>query len=238
MRLVSSFKLLMIPVILYLNWEVLAPYVAQDISNPFRPLLRLSHRVPSSDPDVRYAKGYLDLVFIAYHIIFFSFVRQVITVNLCRPIARYFGMKRVTKLDRFGEQGYAFVYFAVMGIWGCVSTCTITFDFPHRSNLAHHDTTADILVPDGILLDRWVIACETVTPLLTPSVFSDYPHWAMKPELKRYYLMQSAYWCQQLIVLLLRLEKPRKDYNELVAHHLVTLWLIGYVSDWIERDNN
>lgn len=49
----------------------------------------------------------------------------------------------------------------------------------------------------------------------------------MKPELKRYYLMQAAYWCQQLIVLLLGLEKPRKDYNELVAHHIVTLWLIG-----------
>ncbi|KIJ20248.1 hypothetical protein PAXINDRAFT_160852 [Paxillus involutus ATCC 200175] len=190
---VSSFKLLMIPVILYLNWEVLAPYVAQDISNPFRPLLRLSHRVPSSDPDVRYAKGYLDLVFIAYHIIFFSFVRQVITVNLCRPIARYFGMKRVTKLDRFGEQGYAFVYFAVMGIWGCrIMTQLPTYWYR------------------------------------TEYFWIDYPHWAMKPELKRYYLMQSAYWCQQLIVLLLRLEKPRKDYNELVAHHLVTLWLIGW----------
>lgn len=50
----------------------------------------------------------------------------------------------------------------------------------------------------------------------------------MKPELKAYYLMQAAYWCQQLIVLLLGLEKPRKDYAELVAHHLVTLWLVGW----------
>jgi acyl-CoA-dependent ceramide synthase len=50
----------------------------------------------------------------------------------------------------------------------------------------------------------------------------------MNPELKRYYLMHSAYWCQQLLVLLMRLEKPRKDYTELVAHHFVTLWLIGW----------
>ena len=55
----------------------------------------------------------------------------------------------------------------------------------------------------------------------------DYPHWEMKPELKRYYLMQAAYWCQQFIVLVLGLEKPRKDYRELVAHHFVTLWLVG-----------
>lgn len=50
----------------------------------------------------------------------------------------------------------------------------------------------------------------------------------MKPDLKRYYLMQASYWCQQLLVLALKLEKPRKDYAELVAHHIVTLWLVGY----------
>ena len=49
----------------------------------------------------------------------------------------------------------------------------------------------------------------------------------MITELKCYYLMQSAYWIQQLMVLVLGLEKPRKDYYELVAHHFVTLWLVG-----------
>jgi hypothetical protein len=55
----------------------------------------------------------------------------------------------------------------------------------------------------------------------------DYPHWEMKPELKQYYLLQSAYWLQQLLVLALRIEKPRKDFAELAMHHVVTLWLIG-----------
>ena len=55
-----------------------------------------------------------------------------------------------------------------------------------------------------------------------------YPHWQMRPELKTYYLLQFAYWLQQALVMLLRLEKPRKDYYELIAHHLVTLWLIGW----------
>lgn len=44
-----------------------------------------------------------------------------------------------------------------------------------------------------------------------------------------YYLIQFAYWCQQLLVLTLGLEKPRKDYKELVAHHFVTLYMVGYV---------
>ena len=50
----------------------------------------------------------------------------------------------------------------------------------------------------------------------------------MKPQLKLYYLMQASFWAQQLLILLLRLEKPRKDYYELVCHHFVTIWLIGY----------
>ncbi|KAK1236478.1 sphingosine N-acyltransferase lag1 [Marasmius sp. AFHP31] len=37
-----------------------------------------------------------------------------------------------------------------------------------------------------------------------------------------------SYWVQQLLVLALQLEKPRKDYNELVAHHIVTIWLVGW----------
>ncbi|KAF7977447.1 hypothetical protein HWV62_3617 [Athelia sp. TMB] len=56
----------------------------------------------------------------------------------------------------------------------------------------------------------------------------NYPHWDMKPELKCYYLMQAAHWIQELLVLVMGLEKPRKDYAELVAHHIVTLWLVGW----------
>ena len=70
---------------------------------------------------------------------------------------------------------------------------------------------------------------HTRRAILSLMTFLDYPHWDMKPELKCYYLMQAAYWCQQLIVLLLGLEKPRKDYYELVAHHFVTIWLVGCV---------
>lgn len=64
---------------------------------------------------------------------------------------------------------------------------------------------------------------------MTGRVRIAYPQWDLKPELKRYYLMQTAYWFQQLIVMLLRLEKPRKDHNEYVAHHFVTLWMVVYV---------
>jgi acyl-CoA-dependent ceramide synthase len=40
----------------------------------------------------------------------------------------------------------------------------------------------------------------------------------MKPDLKAYYLLQFAYWLQQLLVLSLGLEKPRTDFTELCLH--------------------
>lgn len=62
----------------------------------------------------------------------------------------------------------------------------------------------------------------------TEHFWLEYPHWQMTPLIKRYYLMQLAYWIQQLFVLVLKLEKPRKDYTELVIHHIVTIWLVGW----------
>ncbi|TCD69653.1 hypothetical protein EIP91_006670 [Steccherinum ochraceum] len=190
----SSFKLFMIPIVLWANWEILSPYVAKDLPNPFAPIIFVSHRVPDSPPDdPRYQKGYFDLAFVAYYIIVWSWFRQVVTLNICRPIARSFRIKSEAKLARFGEQGHAMLYFAIMGTWG------------YRIM--------------GQLPTYWY---------RTEQFWIDYPHWDMKPELKAYYLLQSAYWCQQLMVLVLRLEKPRKDYAELVAHHFVTLWLVGW----------
>jgi len=43
---------------------------------------------------------------------------------------------------------------------------------------------------------------------------------------KAYYLLQASYWTQQWLVLVLMLEKPRKDFKELVLHHIITLSLI------------
>jgi len=128
----SAFNLLLLPVVLYINWELLSPYLAPDIPNPFATCFFLSGHIPTSAPhDPRYAKSYHDLIFIAYNIVFFSFVRQLITVNLCRPVAKYFRLKREAKIDRFGEQGYALVYFMIFGAWGFVSP-------PHLTPLTLH----------------------------------------------------------------------------------------------------
>ncbi|KAF2084642.1 acyl-CoA-dependent ceramide synthase, partial [Saccharata proteae CBS 121410] len=57
-------------------------------------------------------------------------------------------------------------------------------------------------------------------------MYEGFPHRSHEPLFKAYYLLQASYWAQQIIVLLLMLEKPRKDFKELVMHHIITLALI------------
>jgi very-long-chain ceramide synthase len=61
----------------------------------------------------------------------------------------------------------------------------------------------------------------------THAMFEGYPHKQHEGIFKAYYLLQASYWTQQAIVLLLQLEKPRKDFKELVLHHIVTLTLVA-----------
>lgn len=60
----------------------------------------------------------------------------------------------------------------------------------------------------------------------TTAMYEGFPHKTHDAVFKSYYLLQASYWAQQMIVLLLMLEKPRKDFKELVAHHFITLALI------------
>lgn len=190
-----------IVIVLYLNWRIISP----QVSNPFEPFLFISHQIPSSEvlatkPSlalnndlVRYSKGYKDIMFLAYYVIVFSWLRQSTTLFVFKPFAAWWGIKNERKRERFMEQGYSFLYWGSAGLLGLY---VMSYQDSWWFNLEH----------------LWL----------------EYPHWMMRSELKLYYLLQFSYWMQQALVMLLRLEAPRKDYYELIAHHLVTLWLIGW----------
>ncbi|ANZ73382.1 BA75_01178T0 [Komagataella pastoris] len=60
----------------------------------------------------------------------------------------------------------------------------------------------------------------------TTEFYTTYPHKTHEYLFKYYYLGQAAFWSQQAVVLMLQLEKPRKDFKELVIHHIITIALI------------
>jgi len=65
-----------------------------------------------------------------------------------------------------------------------------------------------------------------IWPLRTEYFYLDYPHKTHTAAFKAFYLLQAANWAHLLVVLSLQLEKPRKDFLELVIHHLTTISLI------------
>ncbi|KAK3996044.1 TLC domain-containing protein [Cladorrhinum sp. PSN332] len=76
-------------------------------------------------------------------------------------------------------------------------------------------------------LGMYVMSRTPVWYFNTTGMYESYPHKTHDALFKFYYLFQAAYWAQQAIVLLLGMEKPRKDFKELVGHHIVSLALIG-----------
>ncbi|KAI9136950.1 TLC domain-containing protein, partial [Paraphysoderma sedebokerense] len=59
----------------------------------------------------------------------------------------------------------------------------------------------------------------------TPNFWADYPHIRYTAVFKSYYLLQLSFSIAQLVVL--HLEKPRKDYTQFLVHHIVTIMLVS-----------
>lgn len=79
-----------------------------------------------------------------------------------------------------------------------------------------------ILGPFGL----WVMLRTPLWFFNTRAFYETYPHYTHDWYFKIYYLGQAAFWVQQLVVLVLQLEKPRKDFYELILHHVITIALI------------
>lgn len=60
----------------------------------------------------------------------------------------------------------------------------------------------------------------------TDALYQQFPHKTHVYWFKFYYLFQAGFWCQQSLLLALQVEKPRKDFKELVFHHIITIMLI------------
>ncbi|KAI9481519.1 MAG: TLC domain-containing protein [Benjaminiella poitrasii] len=58
----------------------------------------------------------------------------------------------------------------------------------------------------------------------TSQYWIDYPHILISKSMKAYYLMQLAFWIQQVYTI--HIEKRRKDHLAMVTHHLITIALI------------
>ncbi|KAK9459465.1 TLC domain-containing protein [Lipomyces oligophaga] len=157
-----------------------------------KPFLTLSYPAfDASSGKVMYGKGLKDFCFVAFYTVVFTFIREFCMQQILEPLARYSGLRKKGKIDRFMEQTYAIIYYGVMAPWGL-----------------------------------WIMYHMPLWYFETKPMFENYPHKSHELQFKAYYLLQASFWVQQSVVLMLQLEKPRKDFKELVFHHVVTIALI------------
>ncbi|KAF9106960.1 sphingosine N-acyltransferase lag1 [Mortierella sp. AM989] len=62
----------------------------------------------------------------------------------------------------------------------------------------------------------------------TTYYWRDYPNTHLDATMKWYYLIQFAFWLQQLLLAILGIEKRRKDFLEFMIHHIITCLLVGF----------
>jgi acyl-CoA-dependent ceramide synthase len=80
-----------------------------------------------------------------------------------------------------------------------------------------------VVIPAGL----YVMSRTPMWYFNTRGMYENFPHKTHDALFKFYYLFQAAYWAQQSVVLVLGMEKPRKDFKELCCHHVVSLALIS-----------
>ncbi|CCE62553.1 hypothetical protein TPHA_0C04030 [Tetrapisispora phaffii CBS 4417] len=158
-------------------------------SNPLYQFINISYQVGDTD---QYGKGIKDLSFVAFHMVFFTFLREFLMDAIIKPITiNKLKITKTHKVKRIMEQVYSIIYYGTSGPFGIY--------------IMYHS-------------DLWLFKTETM--------YATYPNFYNSYLYKFFYLGQASFWAQQACVLVLQLEKPRKDYNELIFHHVVTLLLI------------
>lgn len=136
-----------------------------------------------------------------------------------------------------GFKDFLFLAFYIIVFSFIRQTVTECIARPYAKWLGLRGTKQDRFVDQGYAVFYWgsatliglhVMASQPTWWYNTSEFWKGYPHWRMEPSTKAYYLLQFSYWLQQMLVISFRIEKPRSDFVELVIHHLVTLWLVGW----------
>jgi len=164
-------------------------------SNPLHHFIFLSYSIPpeiGSAPGtpLQYGKGKWDLAFVGFYIIVLSFTREFIMQIILRPLARYNGQHYPGLRTRSKQSRFMEQMYTAL-YFGCAG-------------------------PWGL----YVMSRSPVWYFNTAGMYAGFPHTTHEGVFKFYYLFQAAYWAQQAIVMLLGMEKPRKDFKELVGHHV------------------
>lgn len=156
----------------------------------------------------QYTLGWDDIFLVFYWIVIFTGLRAAAMDYLLAPLAQRAGIGKKKEMVRFAEQAWIFIYYG-----GCWSLGMVSSSWPHCSQ------------PQKQWLTRWqYLLYNSDYWLNLRQLWVGWPNREMSGLSKWYYLVQFAFWLQQILVV--NIEERRKDYLQMFTHHVITCALI------------
>ena len=151
-----------------------------------------------------FALGWDDIFFVFYWIVVFTGMRCAVMDYILTPAASWAGIRKKKVRTRFAEQAWILLYPGVFWFIGMVNNPS--------------------LILSNKLTNKQYIYYNSSYWLSLKKLWADFPAREMDGLTKWYYLVQFAFWLQQIVVV--NIEERRKDYAQMFTHHVITCALI------------
>ncbi|KAF9918257.1 sphingosine N-acyltransferase lag1 [Lobosporangium transversale] len=189
----------------------------------------------TGEKQVLYGKGWNDLYMVAVWVMIWTALREAAMTFVFIPLGRHFGVgdrnkKNVRKTTQTANTEKK------LGTKGTVTETVLNNKvqnmqqiYAREGKLLRFAEQGWLVLYDGCM---WTFGIYLLyhSQYLTDTTYywRDYPKTHLDATMKWYYLIQFAFWLQQLLLAILGIEKRRKDFLEYMIHHIITCLLIGF----------
>ncbi|KAF9359063.1 sphingosine N-acyltransferase lag1 [Mortierella sp. AD094] len=174
----------------------------------------------TGERQVLYGKGWNDLYMVLLWIMIWTATREAAMTYVFIPLGRYFGVGgRKIKSKKIETTNSSVTQ----------STMLAKEEHAREGKLLRFAEQGWLVLYDGCMWSFGIyLLYNSQYWSDTTYYWRDYPKTQLDATMKWYYLIQFAFWLQQLLLAILGIEKRRKDFLEFMIHHIITCLLVGF----------
>ncbi|KAF8940919.1 sphingosine N-acyltransferase lag1 [Dissophora ornata] len=182
---------------------------------------------------VLYGKGWKDLYMVAVWVMIWTAFREAAMTYVFIPMGRYFRVgeqkKKVKKIETSSATATADMRTKTVQESTAMTIQQKKEEHAREGKLLRFAEQGWLVLYDGFMWSFGIyLLYHSQYWSDTTYYWRDYPKTQLDATAKWYYLIQFAFWIQQLLLAILGIEKRRKDFLEFMIHHIITCLLIGF----------
>ncbi|KAG0202837.1 sphingosine N-acyltransferase lag1 [Mortierella sp. GBA30] len=190
----------------------------------------------TGEEQVLYGKGWDDLYMVLVWVMIWTAIREAVMTYFFIPLGRYFGVGETPKKIKKAPSSVAATGDNNKQAGAAANAVSPEMrlklkkeDHAREGKLLRFAEQGWLVLYDGCM---WTFGMYLLYNSQywsdTTYYWRDYPKTQLDATMKWYYLIQFAFWLQQLLLAILGIEKRRKDFLEFMIHHVITCLLIGF----------